>query len=356
MSVLIYPLVTFFAVVVLIPILIKLAPALKLIDIPDDRKKHNGSVPLVGGLAIFSVFIVGALFAGFDMAQYWPLFTAIALLLVTGAIDDAFHIQAWIKFGMQFLAAALIVFPGGAELSHLGHIFNLGLFELGFMSGFFSWIAVVLLINAVNLMDGLDGLAAGYVAIALAWIAYGFWLAGVQKDLLYILIAAIVGFLAYNLRTPFRKKAATFLGDAGSMCLGVCLGWFAIHLGRVAGDEGSHAVPAIAIAWVLAIPIMDTCAQFYRRAREGRHPFSPDRGHFHHHFIDAGFGAGRAVFLILSLAVFLGGFGVLGHQLGVPQIILSSVWIILILLHMHISEKTIRYVSIFKLAREFFQK
>ncbi|MGH1397790.1 MAG: MraY family glycosyltransferase [Alphaproteobacteria bacterium] len=337
----VFPVGVFVAVAVLIPVLIRLAPVLKLVDLPDERKQHEGAVPLIGGLAIFPVFIMGAIFTGHGVVGYWPLYAAILLLLVTGAIDDKFHIRPWIKFMMQFIAAALVVFAGGAELSHLGDIFGMGVLELGFMSGFFSWIAVVLLINAVNLMDGLDGLAGGYSAVALGWIWFGFYSVGQSDGLLLLLIAGIGGFLVYNLRSPIRAKAALFLGDAGSMCLGLCLGWFAIGLGKVGGAD----VPAIAIAWVLAIPIMDTCAQFYRRAREGRHPFSPDRGHFHHHFIDAGFRDGVAVFLILSLAVILGAFGVVGVQLGVPQIVLSSIWIVMILAHMWVSEKPHRYVS-----------
>ena len=101
----------------------------------------------------------------------------------------------------------------------------------------------------------------------------------------------------------------------------------------------------MSVAWILAIPIMDTCAQFNRRVREGRHPFSPDRGHLHHHFIHAGISDGRATFMIVALAFICGCFGVAGVYLGLPQVILTLSWIVLILVHIKISEKPERYVG-----------
>src|SRR5690606_15367016 len=102
-------------------------------------------------------------------------------------------------------------------------------------------------------------------------------------------MGALAGFLVYNLRTPLRKQAAVFMGDAGSMALGLVVAWFAMSLA-----QEPHVVFApISVAWILALPIIDICAQFNRRVREGRHPFSPDRGHFHHHFRHAGISSGQ---------------------------------------------------------------
>lgn len=341
MNSLILPLIAFALVVVLIPIAIRLAPALKLVDVPDERKQHEGHVPLIGGLIIFPVFVVCSYFTSVPLAEIWPLYAGIGVLLMTGVVDDKFHIHPWIKFFMQFVAAALIILPGGAQITHLGDLFGLGVFQLGFMSFPFTFAAVVLLINAVNLMDGLDGLAAGYSAVALFWMAVGFTESAL---IIGILFAAIAGFLVYNMRYPFHKKASLFLGDSGSLCLGLCLAWFALH---IANDTSKFALPAMSVAWILALPIMDTCAQFYRRAREGRHPFSPDRGHFHHHFVHAGVSDGRAVAIILSLAFITGAYGVLSLQFGMPQVVITVEWIVLILLHMWFSADPKRYIGLF---------
>jgi UDP-GlcNAc:undecaprenyl-phosphate GlcNAc-1-phosphate transferase len=345
MDIFAFPLIAFIAVVVLIPLAIKIAPALKLIDVPDSRKQHEGDVPLIGGLIIFPVFIVCAHFAGFSMVVYWPLYTAIALLLAVGAVDDKYQVHAWTKFFLQFVAAALVILLGEARLHQLGDLFGFGLFGLDFMWLPFSFAAVVLLINAVNLMDGLDGLASGFCAVALSWVAVGLYMAGDTVGLtnILILIAAIAGFLVYNLRHPFRKKASLFLGDAGSLCLGLCLAWFSIHAGK---HPVSAPLAPMSVAWILAIPIFDTCAQFYRRKREGRHPFSPDRGHFHHHFVHAGMADGRAVAMILCLAVITGAVGVLGLKLGVHPAIITLSWIVGLLAHMAYSNKPERYIAL----------
>jgi len=222
------PLLALACVALLIPVAIRLAPALKLIDAPQGRKHHEGDIPLVGGIIIFPVFIMCALLAGFSWGTHWPLYSAIALLLFTGAVDDKVHIHPMLKFFIQFCAAGLIVIPGGAQIHQLGDLFGLGLVGLDFLSLPFSIAAVVLLINAVNLMDGLDGLAAGFSAMAFAWMAVGFWLVGYVAGFLIIaiLVGAIIGFLIYNMRHPWRKKASLFLGDAGSLCLGLCLAWY----------------------------------------------------------------------------------------------------------------------------------
>ena len=340
----IFPLLSFLAVAVLIPLGIQMAQKLKLIDTPDERKKHDGAVPLIGGVVIFPIFVIVAVLAGFSFSAYWPLYAGLAILLVTGVIDDRSHVRAWFKFGMQGIAAAILVFLGEVRLYQLGDMFGFGPLGLDFMWFPFSFAAVMLLINAINLIDGLDGLAAGVVSVALGWFAYGFYANGDAQSfaLTMILIGCVGGFLVYNLRSPFRKKASVFLGDAGSLCLGLCLAWFAIHAGK---DYADPAIAPIGVAWVLALPIMDTCAQFYRRARLGQHPFTPDRGHFHHHFVHAGISDGRAVFIILSLVFLMGGFGVLGLKAGIPQVVFSVSWIVLILVHMTISDKPERYIA-----------
>lgn len=341
------PLLAFLAVFVLVPFARILAFKAGFVDNPGGRKQHEGAVPLVGGLVIFPVFMVAGFLSGFDLALYWPLFAALALLLVTGAIDDRSHLTPWVKFFLQFCAAGLIVVPGHALIGNLGNIFSLGTLYLGFMALPFSVVAVVLLINAINLMDGLDGLAAGKSFVALAWLMLACAISGNWPPFfeIAILMGALAGFLIYNMRHPFRSKASIFLGDAGSMCLGLMLGWFAIGL---AAGETDRTVEPIAVAWVLALPIMDACGQFYRRVRAGRHPFSPDRGHFHHHFIDAGFSPGKATALILLLSILLGGIGIGGIALGVPQILLTLLWIGFLFTHMALSDKPDLYVRLIK--------
>ncbi len=343
---LIYPFCAFLAVGGLIPFVRKVAPQFGLVDAPGGRKDHVGKVPLIGGLVIFPVFIAFSWLNGDTLADTWPLYTAIALLLITGAVDDLKDVPAKIKFAIQFVAAALIVVPGGATLYSLGDLFGLGAFGLNFMGIPFSIVAVVLLINAINLMDGLDGLAGGVSFIILFWFAFAGIMGGelVYTPTALILMGCLLGFLVFNMRNPWRRKASAFLGDAGSLCLGLMVSWYAIQM----SDINGRVIEPMSVAWVLALPIWDECAQFYRRVREGRHPFSPDRGHFHHHFIAAGFTPKQATAIILMMVFAYGAFGVLLAMAGVPIVVLTVLWILGILSHMRFSANLENYPKLLR--------
>lgn len=323
----------FLIVVLLIPALCRLAVASGFVDRPGGRKKHERAVPPVGGLAIFPAYMAVAAISGMGGKTVWFL-TALALLLVVGALDDRFHVLPRIKFAAQIGAAALIVIPGGASVVGLGNFLGFGPMGLGWAGPVFAMTAVVLLINGVNLMDGLDGLVGGMSFIVLFWLA----VCGAGMPV-YILMAALAGFLVYNLRYPGHPGASVFLGDAGSMALGLSLAWFAIRL-----SQGSEAIirPA-AVAWLLALPIYDTCAQFARRVSQGRHPFDPDHDHFHHHFIYAGLTHGQATAAILLLCFVTGGLGVGGIAAGVPEFVLGWLWAVLLLAHIFMSLRPHRY-------------
>jgi UDP-GlcNAc:undecaprenyl-phosphate GlcNAc-1-phosphate transferase len=153
------------------------------------------------------------------------------------------------------------------------------------------------------------------------------------------MMAALLGFLVFNMRNPLRRKAMVFLGDAGSMSLGLTLAWFGMGLGR-----GADPILApIAVAWILALPIMDTCAQFARRVAQGRHPFSADRNHFHNHFVNAGVSVGRATAVITLIGFLLGLIGVGGMLAGVPEPILAYGWIATLFLHIYMSLRPHRF-------------
>ncbi len=341
------PFLAFLAVVLIIPPARLLAIRFGLTDKPGGRKQHEDEVPLIGGLVIFPVFMILGLLAGFSFADYWPLFAALILLLGTGAVDDKLHLSAWSKFAIQIGAASMIVILGGAQLTHLGDLFGLGTLGLGFMAIPFTITAVTLLVNAVNLMDGLDGLAAGKSSVMIFWLMVACVIAQdwAAFSALSILLAAIAGFLFFNMRHPLRKKACVFLGDAGSLGLGLVIGWYCIKLAQ----EPNPAVVPITIAWIIALPIIDACGQFYRRVKEGRHPFDPDRGHFHYHFIHAGLSVGHSTALILLWVFALGGIGYLGVYFGVPEFVLTILWIALLFSHMALSYKPQRFIA--KLSR-----
>ncbi|MDH5723758.1 MAG: undecaprenyl/decaprenyl-phosphate alpha-N-acetylglucosaminyl 1-phosphate transferase [Alphaproteobacteria bacterium] len=341
----IMPLLALAAVVILIMPAVKLARKIGIIDAPGGRKQHIKAVPPIGGLVIFPISVLIASLSGIKFSEYWPLYLAMALLLVVGAADDKSEVNAWVKFFMQITAAILVVVFGNAQILYLG---DFGILDKMLWTGWlaipFTITAVVLLINAINMIDGLDGLAGGVSAVMLGFFGVAAVLHGDAERalILLIIIGALVGFLIHNMRNPWRRKASVFLGDAGSMCLGLTVAWFAIYAARV---PGTSMVP-MSVAWVLALPVFDICAQFYRRVREGKHPFDPDRGHFHHHFIEAGLPVKAVTPIIMGVVFMMGLFGWVGIALGIPQLGMAVIWVAALFLHMGISRKPERYVKI----------
>ncbi len=321
-----------------------------IVDAPGGRKQHEKPVPPVGGIAMFIVLLPMMILVGniFSIQIPWALLLSLAIILIVGLIDDVWEVEARIKFVAHFLVAGILVIGGGAQISTLGNLLGLGELNLGWLAVPFSIACVVYIINAVNMMDGLDGLAGGNALIIFLWFGlsalwHGYGAGGIE---IALFCSALLGFLFFNARSPWRKHASVFLGDAGSMGIGVMIAWYAITLSQAP----HHVIEPVSVAWVIALPIIDAFGLLVARLKDKKHPFAPDRRHFHHHFINAGFGVGAAVYTILAWSVILGGIGVIGVWVGLPQGGLGWAWVILWLSHAGLtihSEKFIQILSRF---------
>jgi UDP-GlcNAc:undecaprenyl-phosphate GlcNAc-1-phosphate transferase len=308
----------FFVAAGLIPVLRGPARRFGLVDNPCRRKRHNGAVPLTGGLAMFLAFAVTMLFNLGYIGSYWTLLAGMAVLLVIGLLDDLMDIRALYKLIAQVTVASLMVYAGGLEIAHLGNLFGAGKVGLGPFSTPFTIACVVLLINAINMTDGLDGLAGGIGMVILLMLAMIGWLGGAPASLITIclvLAMAVLGFLIYNMQSPFRKNASAFMGDAGSMMLGFGVAWLAIAIVK---SPGSSVYP-ITIAWLLLIPCMDILAVTFRRMSQGRSPMSADRSHLHHIIQRCGFSTRATVRLVHLMVAGTGTVGILAWQFALPQ-------------------------------------
>ena len=314
-----------------IPTACRYAVRYGFVDAPGGRKTHERPVPPVGGIVIFSIFVFFSFFIGGDFGDPQSYYIALFLILITGIIDDRSGVFPWLKFLIHFLAAFVLVVVGDARIENLGDLLGMGDIELGAASIPFSIACVVYIINAMNMMDGLDGLAAGKAFIIFLWFFFGALLSGWWEPtaLLLILLACLLGFLFYNFRHRQRKKAIVFLGDAGSMAIGLTIAWFSINL-----TQGPMPVlsPA-AVAWIIALPIIDAFGLLVARLKDRKHPFHPDRRHFHHHFIDNGFNVSMSVNIILTFGFLLGAVGFFGYVFDISESILGWAWIALWLSH-----------------------
>lgn len=338
----IYGLTAFLAVVAAIPLLCVLASKTGFIDRPGGRKRHERAIPPVGGLAIFPVFIILVFLTGQGPEEIWFIL-ALILLLITGIVDDSYSLPAWLKLAAQFAAAFMLVVPGGLIVDDLGDLFGAGFLWTGWMAVPFTIISIILMVNAVNLIDGLDGLAGGLGLIVVFWLGICSFIYGSSEGstMTVILGGALAGFLVYNMRHKFRRRASVFLGNSGSLGLGFTLAWLTISLSQGPGA----VIRPISVAWLLALPIYDICGQFARRISLGRHPFDPDRHHFHHHFLYAGLSDARATAVILTVSFFMGLVGVGGVWIGLPEYFLTYIWIMLLLIHVYLSMRPLRYLE-----------
>jgi len=272
-----------------------------LVDEPGGRKPHQGSVPLVGGVAMFCGFALAAATLDIGLTAYRSFFAAAAILVVVGILDDMLELSSRARFGAQILAAALMAYWGGVVLHDLGALGPGGnAVVLPSWEIVLTIFATVGVINALNMSDGVDGLAGGLSLIALLAMAYLADSAGLasERTLLLLLVVVVAGFLAFNFRLPWRRRARVFMGDAGSMFLGFAITWFAIAL-----SQGEHrAMPPVAALWLLMIPLFDTVWLIVWRFAQGRSPTSSDAGHLHHVLQMTGMGAATSVWLMLAIA------------------------------------------------------
>ena len=294
------------------------APRVGLVDLPDQRKRHSGAVPLVGGIAVSLAYIAVAVTLLPTPERFSGLAIGIGMLMMVGLLDDLMELRPRVRLLTQTAAALLLVFVGGLQVTELGDLAGNGNIVLAPQVAFlFTVFCVVSLINGVNMLDGVDGLAGGLTATSLAGFLVVAALMGSAITAAHIglMIACIAGFLLFhNLRTPLRRKLV-FLGDAGSMVLGFTLAWTAIAL---ANQPGEPAYPMSAV-WILGLVVLDTIATVIRRLLAGRSPLSAGRDHLHHLLLDAGMSPQRVVLVMVSGAAVMAAIGVGGWYLRLPE-------------------------------------
>jgi UDP-GlcNAc:undecaprenyl-phosphate GlcNAc-1-phosphate transferase len=272
----------------MVPPLMKLAPVIGAVDIPDHRKVHKNAVPRIGGIAMIVGAIVPVVFWLPLDVEIISLLLAFSILLFFGVWDDRRDLHYRIKFIGQMLAVLIVVFGGDVVVYHVPFVEDA---LPAYIAIPFTIFALVGITNAINLSDGLDGLAGGTMLLTFSMIAFLAYKSGSVNVVLICLsvIGAILGFLRHN-----TYPARIFMGDTGSQFLGFSAGILVIVLSQQANQALSPVVPLI----LLGLPILDTFAVMAQRVYEKRSPFSPDKNHIHHKLLDIGFDHYEAVFII----------------------------------------------------------
>ena len=314
-------LLAFGVAILLLRVLARVASHINLVDHPSERKDHQGAVPLIGGLAMFMAFSFAALTLAAPISHLRSFFAGAALLVLVGVLDDMRELSSTARFATQIIAALLMTQLGGVVLHNFGAIgWGGDWFELGGWSVPLSVFATVGVINALNMSDGIDGLAGSVSLLVVMALGFVAWVAGDFDSVRVLLLLATVifAFLLFNTRIFGRKRALVFMGDAGSMFLGFVLAWFFIQLSQ---GENRAMTPVTAL-WFFAVPLIDTVSQMLRRILKGRSPFAPDREHFHHVLLLARYSPEQSLGIVIAVSVMTSLVGIGGLYLGVPEVVM----------------------------------
>ncbi|MDB4001184.1 undecaprenyl/decaprenyl-phosphate alpha-N-acetylglucosaminyl 1-phosphate transferase [Oceanospirillaceae bacterium] len=292
---------------VAIKVLRPIAIYFNLVDIPTDRKQHVGHIPLIGGLSIY-VGVLVAILAVYPLHdKLFFLLVSASLILVAGLVDDLKQLAVWVRILIQSIACIIMIKGTGVYVESLGDLFGMGEIYLGQWGIPFTIFAVIGLVNAINMSDGIDGLIGSLALVVIGGVFLFESISGNYHffDLLLVMVAALVPYLLTNLSIISQRKI--FLGDAGSMFIGFTLAWVLIELSQGAGN--SKAIEPVNVLWCVALPVIDTLVVIIKRLRVGNSPFRPDRGHFHHMLQDLGLGPQQTLLAMTMMALLLVALG-----------------------------------------------
>ena len=299
-------------------VLRRLAIKIDLVDSPDHRKTHDGEVPLVGGISIFLGVASAFLFFPVLGQQLAALIIASILVVAIGLLDDHYDIKVRYRLFMQFMAAMVITIGGDMMIRDLGVLGGGEGVDLGFFSLPFTIFVIMVAINAFNFLDGIDGLTGLMFLVSLsAMIILALAVVGSSQSYIVPMafIVAVIPYMCFNLGL-MGKQNRVFLGDAGSMLLGLVVVWLLIQ--HTQGTTKIYS-PVTAV-WIIAIPLMDMLAIVIRRSRNGKAPFEPDRNHLHHLFMDRGMSDRKALLVIGALSIAFAAIGILSEKYAFSQL------------------------------------
>lgn len=278
---------------------------------PDQRRTHEAIVPLVGGVGMSIAFGLTLLLSSLPLGEYRILFIGIGVLVGVGVLDDHKDISPLARITVQTAVATLLVLAGQLSIHSLGEILFIPQpYGLGVVAVPFSILAIVGVINAFNMIDGHDGLAGTTAIISSCAIAF---LCFLDNNLLAfkffaLFVAVLLGFLIFNLPFLVGKSKQVFMGDAGSMFVGLILVFGLINLSQ----SGSYTIRTTAAPWIIGLPLIDMISVLITRLAKRKSPFDADRGHAHHLLLSIGLSKYQVLGVLIAIQIVFATVGVLG--------------------------------------------
>ena len=291
------------------PRLVKIAPLKNIVDNPDARKLQRTPVPVLGGVAVFFgvVIAIGCMSSVVDCSGLPVVIMAMMAMLYTGTMDDILSLSPGLRFVIEIVVVLLLIFVGGYCIDDFHGLWNIGRFSYWYAVPL-TVVAAVGIINAINLVDGVNGLSSGYCIMACLIFGTLFFLAGEAP--MTILAAVSVGALIpFFLHNVFGKTSKMFIGDGGTLVMGVVMSVFVIAILQNGSRVAAYVNPNVGLVpftlAVLSVPVFDTLRVMSTRILKGTSPFRPDKTHLHHMFIDLGCSHVATTLAILGVNMFV---------------------------------------------------
>lgn len=291
------------------PRLVKIALLKNIVDNPDARKLQRTPVPVLGGVAVFFgvVIAIGCMSSVVDCSGLPVVIMAMMAMLYTGTMDDILSLSPGLRFVIEIVVVLLLIFVGGYCIDDFHGLWNIGRFSYWYAVPL-TVVAAVGIINAINLVDGVNGLSSGYCIMACLIFGTLFFLAGEAP--MTILAAVSVGALIpFFLHNVFGKTSKMFIGDGGTLVMGVVMSVFVIAILQNGSRVAAYVNPNVGLVpftlAILSVPVFDTLRVMSTRILKGTSPFRPDKTHLHHMFIDLGCSHVATTLAILGVNMFV---------------------------------------------------
>jgi UDP-GlcNAc:undecaprenyl-phosphate GlcNAc-1-phosphate transferase len=299
-----------------------------LVDKPDERKRHVGSVPLSGGIAVFVTILLGTFIL--NIPPYTTKMMAIAIIVFAlGVFDDFQHTNPWLRLLVQYGAGIALATYGGIVINNVGDLLMMGAIPLMVLAAPLTALAVAGLSNAYNMIDGIDGLSASLMLVPLVVLSsLAAMLDHPMLNSLMLMVLPLAVFLIFNLGPNWRYLPKIFLGDGGSITMG-----FLITASLVYFSQGESAlIKPVTALWLVTVPLMDMLATMARRYRNGRPLMEADRSHLHYSLMDLGLSSSVTLIVIVAYAACCALLGLLLENL--PEYVSMFGFFALFVLHL----------------------
>ena len=316
--------VGFLLTLALVPPASRLATRFGLVDIPNDRKRHVGCVPLSGGVVVFTcLMLVMPFFQGSSILFILQLVCIPVFLM--GLADDRFDLPASTRLLAQFFIALVVVVGFDVKIRQLDGIFSDDVIKMGVVAAsIFTVFSICGVVNAMNMVDGIDGLLGSSAALSFGALGLLSYYQSITDaaSLAFLSVGVLGGFLVFNIGL-LGPKRRIFMGDSGSMLIGVVMVVLLIDTSQ------RGIITPTSAAWILGLPLLDAVSVLVRRVYRGQSPFEAGQDHMHHILQAAGFSRRQTLLLLVTCQLFFVGIGVLAN--GFESYQLYFFWLFVVL-------------------------